>query len=31
MAVLADTSVLPEALKDVAAKLRTALAGMKRE
>jgi ATP adenylyltransferase len=31
MAVLAGTSVLPEALKDVAAKLRTALAGMKRE
>jgi ATP adenylyltransferase len=31
MAVTANTSVLPEALKDVAAKLRTALAGMKRE
>jgi ATP adenylyltransferase len=31
MAVTANTSVLPEALKDVAAKLRAALAGMKRD
>lgn len=31
MAVTANTSVVPEALKDVAAKLRAALAGMKRE
>lgn len=31
MAVTANTSVLPEALKDVAGKLRAALAGMKRE
>ena len=31
MAVLASTSVVPEALKEVAAKLRSALAGMKRE
>ena len=31
MAVTANTSVVPEALKDVATKLRAALAGMKRE